>query len=107
MNRSRGQASIETALLLPALLALTLACWQALLVGWTAIAAEHAARAAAHARLVGAPVQPAAAGALPGAMRGGLQVVASGSVVSVRVSVPRVIPGFSLSLAADVPAVEQ
>ena len=61
MDRSRGQASIETALLLPALLALTLACWQALLVGWTAIAAEHAARAAAHARLVGAPVQPAAA----------------------------------------------
>jgi len=35
MDRSRGQASIETALLLPALLALTLACWQALLVGWT------------------------------------------------------------------------
>ena len=74
MDRSRGQASIETALLLPALLALTLACWQALLVGWTAISAEHAARAAARARLVGAPVQPAAAGALPGAMRGGLQV---------------------------------
>ena len=73
MDRSRGQASIETALLLPALLALTLGCWQALLVGWTAISAEHAARAAARARLVGAPVQPAAAGALPGPMRGGLQ----------------------------------
>src|SRR6476659_10591256 len=69
MDRSRGQASIETALLLPALLVLTLACWQALLVGWTAISAEHA-RVAARARLVGAPLQPAAASALPGAMRG-------------------------------------
>ena len=107
MNRSRGQASIETALLLPALLALTLACWQALLVGWTAISAEHAARVAARARLVGAPLQPAAASALPGAMRGDLQVIASDGAVSVRVSVPRVIPGFALSLTADAPVVEQ
>src|SRR6476619_1188201 len=101
MDRSRGQASIETALLVPALVALTLACWQALLVGWTAISAEHAARAAARARLVGAAVQPAAAGALPVAMRGGLQVRTSGGAVSVRVSVPQLIPGFSLSLTAD------
>jgi len=107
MDRSRGQASIETALLLPALLALTLACWQALLVGWTKISVEHAARAAARARLVGAPVQPAAASALPGAMRGGLQVIASDGAVSVRVSVPRVILGFALSLTADAPVVEQ
>ncbi|HWG82576.1 MAG TPA: TadE/TadG family type IV pilus assembly protein [Gaiellales bacterium] len=107
MDRSRGQASIETALLLPALLVLTLACWQALLVGWTAISAEHAARVAARARLVGAPLQPAAASALPGAMRGDLQVIASDGAVSVRVSVPRVIPGFALSLTADAPLVEQ
>ena len=107
MDRSRGQASIETALLAPALLALTLGCWQALLVGWTAISAEHAARAAARARLVGAAVQPAASGALPGAMRGGLQVQAANGTVTVRVSVPHVIPGFSLSLTADAPVVEQ
>src|SRR3954467_9902804 len=107
MDRSRGQASIETALLLPALLALTLACWQALLVGWTAISAEHAARAAAHARLVGAAGQPAAEGALPGAMRGGLRVSTSDGTVSVHVAVPRVIPGFSLSLSAGAPVVEQ
>ena len=107
MDRSRGQASIEAALLLPALLVLTLACWQALLVGWTAISAEHAARVAARARLVGAPLQPAAASALPGAMRGDLQVIASDGAVSVRVSVPRVIPGFALSLTADAPLVEQ
>ncbi|HEV8155863.1 MAG TPA: TadE/TadG family type IV pilus assembly protein, partial [Gaiellales bacterium] len=95
------------ALLVPALLALTLGCWQALLVGWTAISAEHAARAAARARLIGAPVQPAAAGAVPGAMRGAMQVRTSDGSVSVRVSVPRVIPGFSLSLTADAPVVEQ
>ena len=108
MDRStRGQASIETAALLPALLLLGLGCWQALLVGWTAISAEHAARAAARARLVGAPAQPAAAGVLPGAMRGGLQVRTSEGTVSVRVSVPHVIPGFALSLTAHAPVVEQ
>ena len=52
-------------------------------------------------------MQPAAAGALPGPMRGGLQVRTSAGTVSVRVSVPNVIPGFSLSLTADAPAVEQ
>src|SRR5689334_21744604 len=61
----RGQASIETTLLLPALLAVALACGQALLVGWTSISAEHAARAAARARLVGAVPRSAAADALP------------------------------------------
>jgi hypothetical protein len=87
MDRSRGQASIETALLLPALLALTLGCWQALLVGWTAISAEHAARAAARARLVGAPV-PGAVGA---ARRhaGGLQVSTSDGTAQARLGAAR------------------
>jgi hypothetical protein len=40
-------------------------------------------------------------------MHGGLQVRASSGTVSVRVFVPRVIPGFSLSLTADAPVVEQ
>jgi hypothetical protein len=40
-------------------------------------------------------------------MHGGLQVSTSDGTVSVRVTVPRVIPGFSLSLSADAPVVEQ
>jgi hypothetical protein len=40
-------------------------------------------------------------------MRNAMQVRTSDGTVSVRVSVPHVIPGFSLSLTADAPMVEQ
>ena len=103
----RGQASIETTLLLPALLAVALACWQALLVGWTSISAEHAARAAARARLVGAEPRSAAANALPGAMRDGLAVALNGHSVTVRVRTPSLIPGFALVMTATAPLVDQ
>jgi hypothetical protein len=107
MDGTRGQASIETAVLLPLLLVLALGCWQALLVGWTAISADHAARAAAHARLIGSPAASAAERSLPGSMRDGLRVTARSDTVLVRVRVPRVIPGFSLSVSAEAPVVEQ
>jgi hypothetical protein len=82
----RGQASVETAVLLPAMLVVALACWQALLVGWTSISAEHAARAAARARLIGAEPRAAAAGAL---------------------RAPSVIPGFDMAVTAEAPLVGQ
>lgn len=97
----RGQASVETSILLPALLIVGLACWQALLVGWTSISAEHAARAAARARLVGDDPRAAASRSLPGAMRDGLRVVAGDDTVVVRVRVPVVVPGLDLELSAD------
>jgi Flp pilus assembly protein TadG len=103
----RGQASVETAILLPALLAVALACWQALLVGWTSISAEHAARAAARARLVGAEPRAAAAGVLPGVMRGGLAVTLQATRVVVRVRTPSVIPGFGMAMTAEAPLVRQ
>lgn len=103
----RGQASIETTLLLPALLAVALACWQALLVGWTSISAEHAARAAARARLVGAVPRSAAADALPSVMREGLAVALNGHSVTVRVRTPSLIPGFALVMTATAPLVDQ
>ncbi len=103
----RGQASIETTLLLPALLAVALACWQALLVGWTSISAEHAARAAARARLVGAEPRSAAADALPSVMREGLAVALNGHSVTVRVRTPSLIPGFALVMTATAPLVDQ
>jgi hypothetical protein len=107
MNRERAQASIETAALLPALLLLGLCCWQALLVGWTSICAAHAARAAAHARLTDAPAAAAARASLPGPMRGSLRLDDAGATLRVHVSVPAVIPGFHLELAADAAAVGQ
>jgi hypothetical protein len=103
----RGQASIEIAALLPALLAVGLGCWQALLIGWTAISAEHAARLAARAELVGGSPRSAALAALPGAMRDGLRVTTAGGRVVVRVEVPRAIPGFGMSLSADAQVVRQ
>jgi hypothetical protein len=97
----RGQASVETTILLPALLAVGLACWQALLVGWTSISAEHAARSAARAALVGGEPRAAAASSLPGPMRSGLRVAVAGTSVVVRVRVPAIIPGFDLAVSAD------
>jgi hypothetical protein len=107
MNRSRGQASIETAALLPALLVLGLCCWQALLAGWASICAEHAARAAAQGRLSGAPPAVAARAVLPGLMRNEMRVEETGGKLRVRLTVPAVIPGFHLDVSADAEAVGQ
>jgi hypothetical protein len=101
----RGQASVETAVLLPAMLVVVLACWQALLVGWTSISAEHAARAAARARLAGAEPRAAAVNALPGVMRDGLTVAVGAGAVAVRLRTPSVVPGFGMAMTARAPLV--
>ena len=98
---------METAILLPALVALALACWQALLVGWTSISAEHAARAAARAQLTGEAPRAAAARALPGVMRDGLEVTVSGTTVTVRVRTPSLVPGFGMVMNARAAVVRQ
>jgi TadE-like protein len=99
--REHGQASIETVVLLPVLVALTFAMWQAALAGWALVSAESAARAAARAALAGSPPRPAALAALPGAMRSGAQVEDAGGRVTVRVHIPAVLPGFDVDLAAS------
>jgi TadE-like protein len=107
MGRERAQASVETAVLVPVLLLLALACWQALLVGWTAVSAEHAARAGARAELVGDDPRPAAAAALPATMRNHLRVDRDGRRLRVRVAVPAIVPWFALTLSAEADAVRQ
>jgi TadE-like protein len=99
--REHGQASIETVVLLPVLVALTFAMWQVALAGWALVSAESAARAAARAALAGSPPRPAALAALPGAMRPGAQVEDSGARVTVRVHIPAVLPGFDAELSAS------
>src|SRR5436190_19666857 len=106
-SRQRGQAAIETAALLPALLLAALACWQAVLAGWTSVSAAHAARAAAHAEMVGLQPLPAASAAVPGSMRRGLSVADEGGRVRVTVRVPAVIPGVDITPAADAEVVHQ
>jgi len=106
-SSQRGQASIETAVLLPVLLLAALACWQAVLGGWTAVSAAHAARAAAHAEMIGQPPLPAASASVPGSMRRGLSVTDGDGRVSVRLRVPAVIPGLDVTLAAEAEVVRQ
>jgi pilus assembly protein CpaE len=100
-HRQRGQASVETVVLLPVLVALTFAVWQAALAGWTLVSAEGAARAAARAALAGSPPRPAALAALPASMRPGARVQDAGGTVTVRVRIPAVLPGFDVDISAS------
>ena len=100
-DREHGQASIETVVLLPVLVAVTFAMWQAALAGWTLVSAQSAARAAARAALAGSPARPAALAALPEAMRRGARIDESGGTVTVRVPIPAVLPGFDADVAAS------
>jgi hypothetical protein len=101
LPRERGQASIETVALLPVLVALTFAMWQAALAGWALVSAESAARAAARAALAGQPPGPSALSALPGSMRSDAEVEDSGGRVTVRVHIPSVLPGFDADVSAS------
>jgi hypothetical protein len=106
-HRERGQASIETVALVPALLILTVAVWQAVMAGWALVSAESAARAAARADLAGSPARPAALAALPDGMRPGASVRLASGAVTVRVHIPSVLPGFAADVSASAPAVRQ
>jgi Flp pilus assembly protein TadG len=100
-NRERGQASIETVVLLPVLIAITFAVWQAALAGWTLVSAQSAARAAARAALAGSPARPAALAALPEPLRADARIDEGGGTVRVRVRIPAVLPGFDAGLSAS------
>lgn len=106
-HRERAQASVETVALLPALVILTLALWQAAMAGWALVSAESAARAAARAALAGAAPRPAALAALPHGMRSGADVRITSSGVKVRVRIPAVLPGFGMDVTASAATVRQ
>jgi len=77
----------------PFLLLAVLVAAQAGLAGYALWSAGIAARAGARAELVGGDVEAGARQALPASMRGGARV-SSGDGVSVRLGVPRLIPGL-------------
>ncbi len=93
--------------LLPALVVLTLALWQAVMAGWALVSAESAARAAARAALAGAPARGAALAALPHGMRSGARVRITSGGVTVRVRIPVVLPGFGMDVSASAARVRQ
>ncbi len=92
-RREGGTASVELVAVVPFLLLAVLVAAQIGAAGVALWSAGVAARAGARAALVGKDAGPAARRALPSAMRSGADVSA-GDAVSVRVVVPRLLPGM-------------
>lgn len=99
-HREEGTASVELIAVVPFLLLAVLVAAQIGLAGQALWSAGVAARAGARAALVGGDAAAAARGALPPSLRAGAQVSGSGTV-SVRVAIPRLLPGLPrLTVAA-------
>jgi hypothetical protein len=92
-NGEEGTASVELVAVVPFLLLAVLAVAQVALAGQALWSAGVAARAGARAALVGGNAEAAARSALPPSMRDGAKVDDEDEV-SVRVSVPRLIPSL-------------
>jgi hypothetical protein len=91
-RREGGTASVELVAVVPFLLLAVLVAAQIGLAGQALWSAGVAARAGARAALVGGDATVAARRALPPAMRSGSEVRV-GDAVSVRVAIPRLLPG--------------
>jgi hypothetical protein len=92
-RREDGTASVELIGVVPFLLLVILAAAQIGLAGYALWSAGSAARAGARAALVGGEVTAVARRALPDSMRSGAEVDAV-EAVSVRVGIPRLLPGL-------------
>jgi len=92
-RREGGTASVEMVAVVPFLLLAVLVAAQIGLAGQALWAAGVAARAGARAALVGGDAAVAARRALPSMMRAGAEV-RDGDAVSVRVAIPRLLPGM-------------
>lgn len=99
-HREEGTASVELVAVVPFLLLAVLVAAQIGLAGQALWSAAVAARAGARAALVGGDATAAARRALAPSLRRGAQVSDSGAV-SVRVEIPRLVPGLPrLTVAA-------
>jgi hypothetical protein len=99
-RREDGTASVELVAVIPFLLLAVLVAAQLGSAGYAAWSAAVAARAGARASLVGGDAEDVARRALPAALRRGAEV-GDGEAVSVRVVVPRLVPGMPrLTVAA-------
>jgi hypothetical protein len=92
-HRERGTASVELVAVIPFLLLAVLAAAQLALAGHSLWAAGVAARAGTRAALVGRDATAAARRALPPSLREEAKVAGEGEI-SVRVAVPRFLPGL-------------
>jgi len=100
-RREDGTASVELIAVVPFLLLMVLVAAQIGVVGYAAWSAGVASRAGARAAVVQRDAVVAARRALPPSLRSDAAVDDSDSV-SVRVTVPRLVPGIpSLSVGAE------
>jgi hypothetical protein len=104
VTSERGQASVEVAAAVPALMLLALVVLQLLAVGYSAVLAGEAAEAGALALAGGGDASAAARNAVPGWSRARMAVSVTGSVVRValRPPSPLAIVGRRLEVHADV-----
>ena len=100
-GRERGQATVEFVAVLPLVVVVGFAVWQAAVAGQAMWLAGAAARAAARAEAIGAEPEPAARRVLPPRLEDGLRVRApEGGGVSVTLRIPSVVGGGSLGNAS-------
>jgi hypothetical protein len=100
VRREDGTASVELIAVVPFLLLAVLVAAQLAAAGQALWSASVAARAGARAALIGGDAGGAALRALPPSLREGARVSDDGAL-SVRVPVPRLLPGMPhLSVAA-------
>jgi type IV secretory pathway TrbD component len=93
----RGQATVEFVAVLPLVVVVGFAVWQAAVAGQTLWLAGAAARAAARAEAIGAKPEPAARRVLPPRLEDRLRVRAhEDGGVTVTLSIPSVVGGGSL-----------
>jgi hypothetical protein len=102
MPGERGQAGIETLLVLPVLLLVGLAGAEAATWAASSVVAGSAAGAGARALARGDPVDAAVRGELPGPFRRLAHVTVEDGVVHVVLRVPMLVPGApGLDASAD------
>ncbi len=94
----RGQAAVEFVVLLPIIVLLALAGWQAVIVGQAVWMSGAAARAAARASALDEDPRAAARSVLPGSLAHGVRVkVGAVGSVTVHVPIPIVVVGAELT----------
>jgi Flp pilus assembly protein TadG len=103
VSSDRGQASVEVAAAVPALMLLALVVFQLLAVGYSAVLAGDAAEAGALALAGGGDAGAAARGAVPGWSRARMAVSVAGARVRValRPPSPLAVVGRRLEVHAD------
>jgi hypothetical protein len=95
-----GQAAVEFVAMIPIVILLAAALWQAVVAGQAVWVSGAAARAAARAAAVGGDAEAAARRALPGARERGLVVDTDDGKAEVRIAVPLAIGDGRLATVA-------